>query len=519
MRKLMFLVVMLLPLLVVNAQVVNEKGIESFLDELAALKGEHVEYEEGGLEKIIDEMDVQGDVDVEDFKMILGKNVFHLNNLGVTQSGNAKIVQLTTNDDEGYNSVLKLLDRYDVVASEDFFGIPLTANNREEGEQEIVFMDAGHTLLLSDDGDEIEIVYANFNLMEILNLAFCALMDNLVEESVDVEGFGGMDFTVIKGNESNVATTGKSRYTPKADSDDIIKVAGYIYDENITTLASNGDAGKDKLAEIRESKEETLLCLSDELAELDEPSLIEIIHGTDYYCVAIPNVPEELKSKMKPYAASGVYDWINETPFSNGASFLNFDCISCIITPKDVAMQYAVRNYPREKWFDDGYPANVKEAYACEYQGGTPAVLYSFSQNEKGYTEMCSGFNHLFTLEVGDKYKNLEVVKQVKRDNGKCLVQLCGEGGELLSFYSSPADKYCHFSIVIGGTRAFEQAVNEYVFSGENNIARNINVIIDNDLSNNSYGIHFTADEYSLAGRTYKNGVHINFGYADKLNE
>jgi hypothetical protein len=107
----------------------------------------------------------------------------------------------------------------------------------------------------------------------------------------------------------------------------------------------------------------------------------------------------------------------------------------------------------------------------------------------------------------------------VKRDNGKCLVQLCGEGGELLSFYSSPADKYCHFSIVIGGTRAFEQAVNEYVFSGEHNIARNINVIIDNDLSNNSYGIHFTADEYSLAGRTYKNGVHINFGYADKLNE
>jgi hypothetical protein len=56
--------------------------------------------------------------------------------------------------------------------------------------------------------------------------------------------------------------------------------------------------------------------------------------------------------------------------------------------------------------------------------------------------------------------------------------------------------------------------VNEYAFGGERGFAEKCNIIIDSDLSNNSYGIHFTTDDYFHAGRTHRNGVHIDFGYA-----
>jgi hypothetical protein len=91
---------------------------------------------------------------------------------------------------------------------------------------------------------------------------------------------------------------------------------------------------------------------------------------------------------------------------------------------------------------------------------------------------------------------------------------LWGEGGISVCLFDSPADKYCHFSVVVGGTDAFEKAVNEYAFGGERGFAEKCNIIIDSDLSNNSYGIHFTTDDYFHAGRTHRNGVHIDFGYA-----
>ena len=86
-----------------------------------------------------------------------------------------------------------------------------------------------------------------------------------------------------------------------------------------------------------------------------------------------------------------------------------------------------------------------------------------------------------------------------------------------MHLFDSPADKYCHMSIIIGGTDGFEQAVNEYLFGGEKDFAKKCNIVINSDLSGNSYGIHFTEDEYFFAGKSHKNGVHIDFGYARKF--
>jgi hypothetical protein len=69
-------------------------------------------------------------------------------------------------------------------------------------------------------------------------------------------------------------------------------------------------------------------------------------------------------------------------------------------------------------------------------------------------------------------------------------------------------------SIIVGGVSGFEHAVNEYCFGGEKDFAKRYNIVIDSDLSNNSYGIHFVNDEYFYAGKSHKNGVHIDFGYA-----
>ena len=126
---------------------------------------------------------------------------------------------------------------------------------------------------------------------------------------------------------------------------------------------------------------------------------------------------------------------------------------------------------------------------------------------------MLREFGDFFRRKPGEKVMGLEVT-QNSENNGKRFVQLWGEGGILMCLLDSPADKYCHMSIIIGGVTGFEQAVNEYVFGGEKDFAKKCNIIIDSDLRDNSYGIHFTEDKYFFAGRSHKNGVHIDFGYA-----
>jgi hypothetical protein len=230
--------------------------------------------------------------------------------------------------------------------------------------------------------------------------------------------------------------------------------------------------------------------------------------------VAIPAVPEDIKKDMQPYAAYGVYDWINGLGFGKGAMTDSADQKSEIILPEDVARLYAVKHLPQEKWNEEGYSPMFKAIYRQEYQGGTPAVLYRHSKNEVGYRDMLSDLGFLFNLELGDTYKNLKVTQQSERE-GKRFVQLYGEGGILMCVFDSSEDKYCHMSILVGGAGGFEQAVNEYVIGGERDFATRCNIIINSDVADGSGSIHFTTDEYFFAGKSHKNGVHIDFKYWD----
>ena len=249
-----------------------------------------------------------------------------------------------------------------------------------------------------------------------------------------------------------------------------------------------------------------------EIADLKKPAFVLNLE-TGCVNVAIPSVPEDIKKDMQPYAAYGVYDWINGLGFGKGMTD-SADQKSEIILPEDVARLYAVKHLPQEKWNEEGYSPMLKAIYQKEYQGGTPAVLYRHSKNEAGYKDMLSDLGFLFKLELGDTYKNLKVTQQSERE-GRRFVQLYGEGGILMCVFESAEDKYCHMSILIGGAGGFEQAVNEYVIGGERDIATRCNIIINSDLSGDSGGIHFTTDEYFFAGKSHKSGVHIDFKYWD----
>lgn len=516
MKKTIYIMMALLLATNAYAQVVDQDKLLKFIAELKALEGEHVEC----MGEHEDECCLPSDIAV----ITMTDMAAYLKSVMLSDTA-FRYQFVVTTDKIGYNLVKGILEKYYDGESEDIFGIQLMACKREDGEEQTLFLDANNTLMIRDDGDHYEILYGTFNIISSLQNALLACKEEFDEEYVDVVMFGGMEFGV---HVADMNTSLDNPYSPTADSERIIWLARTVYEEN-TQLLENRLAKAESeeqreeiaemIAEFKDEQKEAIEELERELGELSRPSFIEIVNGSDEHYVAIPEVPAELKEKMQPYAANGVYDWINRYySFRAGAKTGVTDIISCIITPHDVAREYVIRNFPRNKWFDDGFTAEYKEFAATEYQGGTPAVLYSFSQTQEGYSCMLGEFEHLFRLKPGEKVHGLEVTQQSER-NGRRFVQLWGEGGILMCFLDSPADKCCHMSIIIGGVTGFEQAVNEYMFGGEKDLAKRCNIIIDSDLRDNSYGIHFTTDEYFYAGRSHKNGVHIDFGYFKKFTE
>lgn len=517
MKKTIYIMMALLLATNAYAQVVDQDKLQKFIAELKALNGEHVTCvnENSGSNTYLEYP--------SDF-LVLEVNGQNMSVTGLETSDTTfRYVSVMSEDNIGYNLINGVFEKYYDEELEDIFGIPLMACQREDGEQESLFVCGGHTLLVRDSGDEVMILYATMNIVETMQNAVRSMMEMTTEDFVDVEMFGGMDFGV-HADMTALSKHPDNPYCPSADGESIMALARKIFNDNTELLesrlakAESEEEREELTAEIaafKEVEEEALSDLEEELKNLDEPSFIEIIPGTNEHYVAIPKVPEHLKGKMKSYAAHGVYDWINQTGFAHGRKG-GLDQISCIITPRDVAMQYVIRHYPRNKWYDDGLTPEYKEIAATEYHGGTPAILYRFSQNEQGYNDMLRDLGYMFNLKLGEKHNGLEVTQQ-SENNGKRFVQLWGEGGILMHLLDSPADKYCHMSIIIGGTDGFEQAVNEYLFGGEKDFAKKCNIVINSDLSGNSYGIHFTEDEYFFAGKSHKNGVHIDFGYARKF--
>ncbi len=529
MKKTIYIIMALLLAVNMQAQQVEKERIDEFISYLKGLRGEHVEcLSENFNSYATDESQVLSahlafPTDLVTFDTRDGKIPL----AGIYRADTTfRFVHLTSNDDIGYNLINGVFDKYYDGESEDVFGIPLMACKREDGEEQTIFMDENNTLLIRDDGEDVELLYGNFNLLNTLQNVLRSVAEIADEDYVDVEMFGGIDFGVHV-NMNALSRHPDNPYCPSADSESIMALAKKIFKDNTELLESrlakavSEEEREELTAEIaafKEDEEKVLCDLEEELNDLDIPSFIEVVPGTDEYFVAIPKVPEHLKGKMKPYAANGVYDWINLTGFTRGVMVGYTDQISCIITPQDVAKQYAIRHYPRNKWYDDGFTPEYKEIAVTEYQGSMPAILYRFSQNEKGYNQMLSDLGYFFNLKLGEKHNGLEVTQQ-SENNGKRFVQLWGEGGVLMCIFDSPVDKHCHMSIIIGGVSGFEQAVNEYCFGGEKDFAKKCNIIIDSDLRDNSYGIHFVNDEYLYAGKSHKNGVHIDFGYARIFTE
>ena len=480
-----------------QAQEIDWTGLTIFAEELEALQDEHVSCDTMTHRELLDYLDTEiiSDSVTDALLAKLDKKDFRL-------------IKISSPDGIGREIIYKVLDKYEVTTAEVLFGIPLLLCNRSNGDQAMLFVGDKASLMVLDHGDSIEVLYLNTDLMETLKEVFTAMMIHGNGGNITIGDGGELQFSYSFSRTSEHVETERGECKePEVYSFDQQSSGNDPYErfnEEVAQLAAQ--------TEERQSKE-LQAQLTEQIKSLNKPSFL-LIPGTDRYNVFIPSVSEEMRKELLPHAAYGVYDWINSLGFGKGAITDDADQKSEIILPEDVARLYAVTYLPQEKWNEEGYSPLFKAIYQKEYQGGTPAVLYRFSKSEAGYKDMQSDLGFLFKLELGDTYRNLKVTQQSER-NGKRFVQLYGEGGILMCVFDSPADHYCHMSILIGGGGGFEQAVNEYVFGGERDIATRCNIIINSDLSGDSCGIHFTTDEYFFAGKSHKNGVHIDFRYWD----
>ena len=495
MKKMILWLAAVCTTMMMQAQEIDWTGLTIFAEELEALQDEHVSCDTMTHRELLDYLDTEivSDSVTDALLAKLDKKDFRL-------------IKISSPDGIGRESIYKVLDKYEVTTAEVLFGIPLLLCNRRDGTQAMLFVGDKASLMVLDHGDSIEVIYLNTDLMEIIKEVFTAMMINGNGGSITIGESGDLQFSYSFSRTTEAITTERGKNEgeePKVYSFDQQSDGTDPYErlnEEVIDIASK----------IATSSTPTGV---QEIADLEKPSFI-LNPETNSFLVAIPTIPEDIKKDMQPYAVYGVYDWINGLGFGKGAMTDSADQKSEIILPEDVARLYAVKHLPQEKWNEEGYSPMFKAIYQQEYQGGTPAVLYRHSKNEAGYKDMLSDLGFLFKLELGDTYRNLKVTQQSERE-GKRFVQLYGEGRILMCVFDSPEDKYCHMSILIGGGGGFEQAVNEYVFGGERDFATRCNIIINSDLSDGSGDIHFTTDEYFFAGKSHKNGVHIDFRYWD----
>ena len=472
-----------------QAQEIDWAGLTRFSEELESLQGEHVSCDTMTHLELLDYLDAEivSNTNTDALFAKLDKKDFRL-------------INVASPDGIGRESIYKVLDKYEVTTAEVLFGIPLLLCNRRDGVQVMLFVGDKASLMVLDYGDSIEVLLLNSDLMMIFKDIFTSMAIHGNGGNITIGSSGELQFSYSFSRTSEHVETERGECRePEVYSFDQQSSGTDPYERFNEEVAQLAALTGEKLNREQQAQ------LDEQIKLLKKPAFVQI-PGTEDYLLGIPELSDE-PSRV-------VYDWVNELGFGKGAMTDNADQKSEIILPEDVARLYAVTHLPQEKWNEEGYSPTFKAIYQKEYQGGTPAVLYRFSKSEAGYKDMQADLGFLFKLELGDTYRNLKVTQQSER-NGKRFVQFYGEGGILMCVFDSPADHYCHMSILVGGGGGFEQAVNEYVFGGERDIATRCNIIINSDLSGDSHGIHFTTDEYFFAGKSHKNGVHIDFRYWD----
>ena len=489
MKKIILCIMAACSAMAMQAQEIDWAGLTRFSEELESLQGEHVSCDTMTHLELLDYLDAEivSNTNTDALFAKLDKKDFRL-------------INVASPDGIGRESIYKVLDKYEVTTAEVLFGIPLLLCNRSNGVQVMLFVGDKASLMVLDYGDSIEVLLLNSDLMMIFKEIFTSMMIHGDGGNITIGSSGELQFSYSFSRTSEHVETERGECRePEVYSFDQQSSGNDPYERFNEEVAQLAALTSEKLNREQQAQ------LDEQIKLLKKPAFVQI-PGTEDYLLGIPELSDE-PSRV-------VYDWVNELGFGKGAVTDNADQKSEIILPEDVARLYAVTHLPQEKWNEEGYSLTFKAIYQKEYQGGTPAVLYRFSKSEEGYKDMLSDLGFLFKLELGDTYRNLKVTQQSER-NGKRFVQLYGEGGILMCVFDSPADHYCHMSILVGGGGGFEQAVNEYVFGGERDIATRCNIIINSDLSGNSCGIHFTTDEYFFAGKSHKNGVHIDFRYWD----
>ena len=490
MKKMILCFMVVCSAMAMQAQEIDWKGLTRFADELESLQGEHVSCDTMTYRDFLDYLGTLIVGDADELFSQMDKKDF-------------QFINISSPDGIGRESIYKVLDKYEVTTAEMLFGIPLLLCNRSNSDLVdlvVLFVGDQASLMVLDYGDSIEVLLLNSDLMEIVKEIFTSKMTNGDEVKISIGSSGELQFSYSFSRTSEHVETERGECRePEVYSFDQQYSGTDPYERFNEEVAQLAALTGEKLNREQQAQ------LDEQIKSLKKPAFV-LIPGSEDYLLGIPELSDE-PSRV-------VYDWVNELGFGKGAVKDNPHQKSEIILPEDVARLYAVTHLPQEKWNEEGYSLTFKAIYQKEYQGGTPAVLYRFSKSEEGYKDMLSDLGFLFKLELGDTYRNLKVTQQSER-NGKRFVQLYGEGGILMCVFDSPADHYCHMSILVGGGGGFEQAVNEYVFGGERDIATRCNIIINSDLSGDSCGIHFTTDEYFFAGKSHKNGVHIDFRYWD----
>ena len=175
-----------------------------------------------------------------------------------------------------------------------------------------------------------------------------------------------------------------------------------------------------------------------------------------------------------------------------------------LITPEDVAEQYMIKNFPKEKWLLKGYPENVKEIYKQKYPGGTPAILYAVANGRTAYKRMTEEFDFLFNLALNGEYNGFKVVQQSKR-NGRRYVQLYGKESSMVTVVDLPEKNCCKLLVNIGSGEEFAKALNIFTINEEtDNICRKCIITIDEK------GMDIRMPD-NTADETKSNGLRFNF--------
>ena len=170
----------MLAVLTLCTAIAQENSIRILLDELQQLNGEDVEYE-----VVSDSM---LNVFIGQIEAMITTGTSNREKLFITE-----YATISSTTPQGYSQICSILDKYDVSATEELFGIPLINNVREEGEQEIVFSNGEHSLIITEDTDqqEVFIVYTNGNIINFSQTALLMMMNaigvNLLDSFIQAE--------------------------------------------------------------------------------------------------------------------------------------------------------------------------------------------------------------------------------------------------------------------------------------------------------------------------------------------